>query len=77
MTLQVPEVPPDLAISFVLLRLTRGLNQEQVAKAAGITSSALSEYERGRKSPELKSVRRIVEALGYRLLALERIEGQS
>jgi transcriptional regulator with XRE-family HTH domain len=74
MTLQVPEVPPDLAISFVVLRLTRGLNQEQVAKAAGITSSALSEYERGRKSPELKSVRRIVEALGYRLSALERIE---
>ena len=74
MTPRAPEVPPDLAIAFVVLRLTRGWNQEQVARAAEITNSALSEYERGRKTPELKSVRRIVEALGYRLSALERIE---
>ena len=74
MTPRAPEIPPDLSIAFVLLRLTRGLKQEQVAKAAGITSSALSEYERGKKAPELRSVRRVVHALGYRLSAIERIE---
>ena len=44
------------------------------AKEAGLTNSALSEYERGRKTPELKNVRKIVAALGYRLSAIDRCE---
>jgi transcriptional regulator with XRE-family HTH domain len=64
----------DLAVSITLLRLTRGWRQDQLAQAAGITNSALSEYERGKKIPELKTLRKIVSALGYSLSAFERIE---
>jgi len=47
--------PPDFALALTLLRLSRGWNQDQVATTAGVTNSALSEYERGKKMPELRS----------------------
>lgn len=70
-------MPPDagdLSRTLTILRISRGWSQDQVAKAAGLTNSALSEYERGRKTPELKNVRKIVAALGYRLSAIDRCE---
>ncbi|HZF12823.1 MAG TPA: helix-turn-helix transcriptional regulator [Thermoanaerobaculia bacterium] len=57
-----------------ILRIARGWSQDRLAQAAGITSSALSEYERGKKIPELKSLRKITSALGYSLSALDRAE---
>ena len=65
----------DLALSLTLLRLARGWNQDTLAKASGITNSALSEYERGKKTPELKTLVKIVSALGYSLSALDRSAG--
>jgi transcriptional regulator with XRE-family HTH domain len=73
----VRNMPPELgdfSIALSILRISRGWSQDQVAKASGITNSALSEYERGKKVPELKSVRKIVKALGYELSAIERTE---
>jgi transcriptional regulator with XRE-family HTH domain len=67
-------LPSDFALAMTLLRLTRGWNQDQLAGASGITNSALSEYERGKKVPELKSVQKILAALGYSWAALERAE---
>jgi transcriptional regulator with XRE-family HTH domain len=70
-------MPPELgdfSIALSILRISRGWSQDQVAKASGITNSALSEYERGKKVPELKSVKKIVKALGYELSAIERTE---
>ncbi|MEA2692247.1 MAG: Helix-turn-helix domain [Acidobacteriota bacterium] len=67
--------PGDFSLALSILRISRGWSQDQVAKAAGITNSALSEYERGKKMPELKSVKKIVTALGYELSAIERTEG--
>jgi len=64
----------DLSRSISILRISRGWSQDRLARAAGITSSALSEYERGKKLPELKSLRKIMSALGYSLTALERTE---
>ena len=64
----------DLSRSLTILRISRGWSQDRVAKEAGLTNSALSEYERGRKTPEFKNVRKIVAALGYRLSALDRCE---
>jgi transcriptional regulator with XRE-family HTH domain len=66
--------PGDFSLALSILRISRGWSQDQVARAAGITNSALSEYERGKKTPELKSVRKIVTALGYELSAIERTE---
>src|SRR5947209_5137277 len=64
----------DLSRSISILRISRGWSQDQLARAAGITSSALSEYERGKKIPELKSLRKLVSALGYSLSVLELTE---
>ena len=69
------EPSADLALSLTLLRLSRGWNQETLAKATGLPNSALSEYERGKKTPELKTLFKIVAALGYSLSALERSAG--
>src|SRR5436305_3758674 len=70
----MPSEPGDFSVALSILRISRGWSQDQVAKASGITNSALSEYERGKKMPELKSVRKIVTALGYELSAIERTE---
>jgi transcriptional regulator with XRE-family HTH domain len=70
----MPPEPGDFSIALSILRISRGWSQDQVAKASGLTNSALSEYERGKKIPELKSVRKIVRALGYELSAIERTE---
>src|SRR5947209_5077855 len=64
----------DLNRSISILRISRGWSQDWLARAADITSSALSEYERGKKIPELKSLQKIMSALGYSLSALERTE---
>jgi len=64
----------DLNRSLAILRISRGWSQDQLARASGITNSALSEYERGKKVPELKSLRKLVSALGYSLSALELAE---
>jgi transcriptional regulator with XRE-family HTH domain len=70
----MPPEPGDFSVALSILRISRGWSQDQVAREAGITNSALSEYERGKKTPELKSVRKIVTALGYPLSAIERTE---
>jgi transcriptional regulator with XRE-family HTH domain len=70
----MPSEPGDFSLALAILRISRGWSQDQLARAAGITNSALSEYERGKKIPELKSVRKLVTALGYELSAIERTE---
>jgi transcriptional regulator with XRE-family HTH domain len=70
----MPPEPGDLSRTLTILRISRGWSQDRAAKAAGLTNSALSEYERGRKTPEFKNVRKIVTALGYRLSAIDRCE---
>ncbi len=70
----MPPEPGDLSRTLTILRISRGWSQDKVAKEAGLTNSALSEYERGRKTPEFKNVRKIVAALGYRLSAIDRCE---
>jgi transcriptional regulator with XRE-family HTH domain len=70
----MPRETADLSLTLAILRLSRGWSQDQVARAAGLTNSAISEYERGKKVPELRSLRKIVAALGYRLSAIERTE---
>jgi transcriptional regulator with XRE-family HTH domain len=70
----MPQEPADFSLTLAILRLSRGWSQDQVARATGLTNSAISEYERGKKVPELRNVRKIIAALGYRLSAVERTE---
>jgi transcriptional regulator with XRE-family HTH domain len=42
-----------------------------LAKAAHISGSAISEYERGRKTPNLTTLERILAAMGFPLSAID------
>lgn len=61
--------------STLLERVRRdaGLSQETLAKRAGTSRTTLSAYERGRKSPTLATVSRLLERAGYDLSAEPRI----
>lgn len=54
------------------LRLHRKLRQREVAQKAGITSSMLSSYESGKKTPTLATLFKILEAMDCALIDLVR-----
>jgi transcriptional regulator with XRE-family HTH domain len=61
----------DLATSLRVLRIVRGWQGRQLAKAARVPASSLSEYETGKKAPSFKTLRRVILAMGYSMNALE------
>lgn len=61
----------ELSVALTVLRAIRGWTQEDLASASGVRASSLSEYERGRKVPELKTLQRLVAAMGFPLSALD------
>jgi transcriptional regulator with XRE-family HTH domain len=54
-------------------RLAAGLTQQAMAEQAGTSRSTLSAYERGRKSPNLETVERLIEVAGFELALHHRI----
>ena len=62
----------DLGLALALLRTTRRWSQHELAKAAGVRINSVSEYELDKKRPELESLMRLLEAMGYQLSAIER-----
>lgn len=68
----VPRSQSDQQLTRVLARLRdeRGLSQEQLAHAAGLTGSAYNRIEAGKSSPGWATVRRLAEALGVSLADL-------
>ena len=60
----------------LLARIRRGagLSQDELARRAGTSRTAVSAYEHGRKSPALDTVDRLVSAAGYELDARPRVE---
>jgi transcriptional regulator with XRE-family HTH domain len=60
---------PDRALGEALRRLReeRGMAQEEVAFAAGLSTNAISRIERGLNSPLLVTVKQIAEALDMSL----------
>lgn len=65
----------ELSTALTVLRVIRGWNQTELAKAAGMHSSAVSTYERGKKVPELRTIERLVSAMGFPLSALDQTRG--
>lgn len=65
-----------LALRF--LRQVQGRDQKEVAEQAGVTRPMLSAYERGRVTPEVETLRKVLQALGVGFgafeLALELVE---
>lgn len=50
-----------------ILRKTRGLTQEQLANKLNVKRATISNYEIGRRSPHIKELEDISEALGVNL----------
>lgn len=69
------ESPPmtegELSTALAVLRVVRGWTQEDLADASGVRASSLSDYERGRKTPEFKTLQRMIGAMGYPLSAVD------
>src|SRR5436305_7162995 len=61
----------DLAVILGLLRRVRNWLQADVATAAKVPASAVSDYERGKKTPSLRVLRRVVSGMGFKLSAIE------
>jgi transcriptional regulator with XRE-family HTH domain len=55
------------------VRHDAGLSQEELAVRAGTSRTTLSAYERGRKSPTLAAVSRLIDTAGYELSAEPRV----
>ncbi len=65
-----------LAMASTLLERARhaaGLTQEELAGRAGTSRTTLSAYERGRKSPTLATVERLLQGAGFELSAEPRV----
>jgi transcriptional regulator with XRE-family HTH domain len=63
----------DVSVALTVLRVVRGWNQDDLAKASGVRNSAVSDYERGRKVPGLKTLIRLIAAMGYPLSAIDHV----
>jgi transcriptional regulator with XRE-family HTH domain len=61
----------DLGTALVLLRTIAGWTQEDLAHASGVRGSSISDYERGKMVPGLNTLRKLLNAEGYPLAALE------
>lgn len=55
---------PPTGERILAARRAAELTQVQVAELSGISQSKLSKYERGEKSPQLETVKRIGDAIG-------------
>jgi transcriptional regulator with XRE-family HTH domain len=66
-----PGASRDLAVSLSIFRITREWSQSELAEAAGVTNSAISDYERGKVDPQTQTLLKILRALGLPLSALD------
>jgi transcriptional regulator with XRE-family HTH domain len=57
----------DLSKKLIWLREREGLNQGEFAKKVGLTQAAISQFEDGKRSPSINSLRKICKALGLSL----------
>lgn len=57
----------EIGKKIKILRKTRGLTQEQLADKLRVKRATISNYEIGRRSPHIKELEEIAEALGVGL----------
>jgi len=68
-----PEPEYALVREVIGARVRAGLTQEQLAQRMGTTQSAIARLEGGRSSPSIKTLKKLAEATGSRLLV--RLDG--
>jgi transcriptional regulator with XRE-family HTH domain len=64
----------DLAVTLAILRIIRRWSQSELAEAAGVTNSAISDYERGKVDPQTQTLQKLVRALGLPLSSLDQTQ---
>lgn len=55
------------AYQLARLRIAKGLTQEELAERTGLKQPNIARMETGRATPTLDTLRRVAEALGYRV----------
>src|SRR5436309_8893884 len=66
-----PSEDEELDIALIVLRAALRWKQNDLARESGIGNSSISDYERRKKAPGRKNLRKILEAMGYRESVLE------
>lgn len=61
----------DLAIAVTLLRTISGMNRNELAAAAGLANSTITEYEKARTIPRGDNLMQMMAAMGLPLAALD------
>lgn len=51
-------------------RIAKGVTQAELAQRIGVTTQAISSFEKGTKAPKMETVKRIAEALGISVAEL-------
>jgi transcriptional regulator with XRE-family HTH domain len=64
----------DLAATLTILRTIRHMTQTELAEAAGVTNSAISDYEHGRVDPQTATLFKLVRALRLPISVLEQAQ---
>ena len=64
----------DLAVTLSILRIVRRWSQSELAESAGVTNSAISDYERGKVDPQTQTLQKLIRALGLPLSALDQTQ---
>lgn len=60
----------DLGTRIRTVRQAKGMSQEELAQAVGLTKAAISRYEAGKRSPSYSQLRRIADTLGVHVFDL-------
>jgi len=71
-----PNPQPALGGAIRRLRNKRGLSQEDLAHAAGVTTGTISAIERGNSNPTWGTVKDIATALEVSMPELAKLEGR-
>ncbi|HYN20492.1 MAG TPA: helix-turn-helix transcriptional regulator [Thermoanaerobaculia bacterium] len=62
----------ELSVALTILRVVRGWTQADLAKASHTPNSSISDYERGKKIPSLKTLERLTGAMGFSIQSVQR-----
>ena len=64
----------ELSVALTILRVVRGWTQNDLAKASNTPPSSISDYERGKKVPSLKTLERLTSAMGFSIPSVQRTQ---
>lgn len=68
------DLPREFGQRLRILRSERGMTQERLTELAGLDRNYVTEAERGKMNPTLRTMGRLADALGVNVVALLRDE---